>query len=130
MADPVLRVIGTSATLTAELRRRAPLELGFELEFRVLDGVSCQRQGVMSPESYDVYDQWFHSLDLLWAAGSIQPIETDRIARWSQVHSAGAPAKAGEAASGVGPGSMLYVQPDRTLGFRPASPESPEIAML
>src|ERR671921_1741145 len=115
MADPVLRVMGTSATLTAELRRRAPLDLGFDLEFQVLDGVSCQRQGVMSPESYDVYDQWFHSLDLLWTAGSIQPIETDRIARWSQVRLAGMSPKAGPLASNAGPASMLYVQPDRTL---------------
>src|SRR4029453_15125709 len=95
MADPVLRVIGTSATLTPELRRRASLDLGFEVAFEVLDGLACQRRGVTEPLSYDVYDQGFHSLDFLWAAGSIQPIDTERIARWGQVQPAGSLAAAG-----------------------------------
>ncbi len=75
MSATVLRIIGTSATLTAELQAQAQADLEFPVSFEVLDGVSCQRRGVMAPESYDIYDQWFHSLDLLWTAGSIQPID-------------------------------------------------------
>lgn len=129
MADPVLRVIGTSATLTPELRRRASLDLGFEVAFEVLDGLACQRRGVTEPRSYDVYDQWFHSLDLLWTAGSIQPIDTGRIARWSQVQPAGSLAAAGRG-FGACPARVLYVQPDRTLGPGPAPTGPSHIAML
>jgi putative spermidine/putrescine transport system substrate-binding protein len=129
MANSVLRVIGTSATLSPELRRRAPLDLGFDVQFDVLDGLACQRRGVTQPLSYDVYDQWFHSLDLLWTAGSIQPIDTGRIARWKQVRPAGSDASANRG-FGTRPTSLLYVQPDRTLGPRPAPSDAPQIAML
>ena len=91
-----LRVIGTSATLTGALRRQAHADLDFPIEFEVLDGLACQSRGVLSPESYDVYDQWFHSLDLLWTAGSIQAIDTGRIGRWPQVRSSGVFGGAGQ----------------------------------
>jgi putative spermidine/putrescine transport system substrate-binding protein len=129
MPDPVLRVIGTSATLSPELRRRAPLDLGFDIQFEVLDGLACQRRGVTQPQSYDVYDQWFQSLDLLWTAGSIQPIDTERIVRWRQVQPAGSMAAASRG-FGRCPTSVLYVQPGRRLGSWPAASQAPQIAML
>ena len=76
MTEPRLRIIGTSATLTEELRARAKADLPFALDFDVLDGLACLRRGVLAPESYDVYDQWFYSLDMLWTAGAIQAIDT------------------------------------------------------
>lgn len=129
MSDAPLRIIGTSVTLTEELQRQARAALGFPIVFEILDGLSCQRRGVLSPESYDVYDQWFHSLDLLWTAGSIQPLETGRITRWPQVRVAGAATAAGQA-FGTRPNELLYVQPDRTLGPQPDMRDGPRIAML
>lgn len=123
-----LRVIGTSATLTGALRRQAHADLDFPIEFEVLDGLACQSRGVLSPESYDVYDQWFHSLDLLWTAGSIQAIDTGRIGRWPQVRSSGVFGGAGQG-FGTRPGDVLFVQPDRTLSAVPAS-AVPPISML
>jgi putative spermidine/putrescine transport system substrate-binding protein len=124
-----LRIIGTSATLTEELRLRAQKDLPFEIEFNVLDGVSCLRRGVLSPESYDVYDQWFYSLDLLWTAGSIQQIDTARIDSWPHVRVAG---KVPGAASGSGnePANQLFVQPDGTLGPTHRHTDRPQIGML
>ena len=130
MPEPVLKVIGTSATLTPGLRRRAAGELGFAIEFEVLDGLSCQRRGVMAPESYDVYDQWFHSLDLLWTAAAIQPIDTARIARWGELRLAGTEPQAARPGGGARPGDLLFVQPDRSLGPVPPRPGAPQIAML
>jgi putative spermidine/putrescine transport system substrate-binding protein len=40
----------------------------------------------MSPESFDVYDQWFHSVDLLWPAQSIQPLSIQRIDAWEEIN--------------------------------------------
>ncbi|MCC7320767.1 MAG: hypothetical protein IT542_07295 [Rubellimicrobium sp.] len=129
MSATVLRIIGTSATLTAELQAQAQADLEFPVSFEVLDGVSCQRRGVMAPESYDIYDQWFHSLDLLWTAGSIQPIDTARIRRWPEVEPAGDP-MAALRGHGTRPGAVMFARADRSLGPTPDDPARPRIAML
>lgn len=133
MSTGALKIIGTSVTLPEQLRRRAVQELAFQIDFEILDGLSCQRRGIISPDSFDVYDQWFHSVDLLWTAGSIQPIETERIRLWDQISlptglgrgmAATAPIQA--QGSGARPSDLLFVQEDNTLG--PAL--TPVIAML
>lgn len=129
MTEPVLRVIGTSTTLTPEICRRARADLGFAISFEALDGVDCLRRGVMAPDSYDIYDQWFHSVDLLWTAGSIRPIDTARIRRWSEVVPAGS-LKVAWRGSGTRPGDVLYVQPDGTLAGADSGPGAPQISML
>ncbi|MFC3631591.1 PotD/PotF family extracellular solute-binding protein [Paracoccus angustae] len=123
-----LRVIGTSATLTEALRRQAHADLDFPVQFEVLDGLSCQSRGVLSPDSYDVYDQWFHSVDLLWTAGSIQPIDTSRIRHWRDVWASDVFAGPGRG-FGTRPADVLFVQPDRSLSATPASAH-PVISML
>ncbi len=130
MGRPTLRVIGTSVTLTNELRARAQAELPFDIDFDVLDGLACLRRGVLSPQSYDIYDQWFYSLDLLWTAGSIQAIDTGRIDRWPQVRISGRiPGSLGEQGSGNAPANLLFVQPDGTLGPSHHT-DRPKIGML
>ncbi|MBO6900039.1 MAG: extracellular solute-binding protein [Rhizobiaceae bacterium] len=129
-----LKVIGTSVTLNEKLRRAAARDLPFEIEFEILNGVDCQRRGIMSPESFDIYDQWFHSLDLLWTAGSIQPVEVAKIDRWNHIglpagSSPGAPGHMrSNKAHGFGtrPTDVLFIQDDMTLG----SATTPLIAML
>ncbi|MBJ2150991.1 PotD/PotF family extracellular solute-binding protein [Paracoccus sp. IB05] len=130
MTDTVLRVIGTPATLTPELRARAAADLPFGIQFEVLDGLDCQRRGVMAPESFDVYDQWFHSLDLLWTAASIRPIDTTRLARWDEVTIAGTRPGANGRQPGSWPGSLLYAQSDRSLAATPQPGAAPQISML
>jgi len=126
-----LRVIGTSATLTEALCRAARESLPFPIEFEILDGLSCMRRGVMRPDSYDVYDQWFHSLDVLWTAGAIQPIDTTRIQRWPQVRIAGQMPGTGAGASQAStPSQQLFVQRDSTLGARPDATQPAQIGML
>ncbi|WP_374641236.1 PotD/PotF family extracellular solute-binding protein [Tabrizicola sp.] len=129
MSPPPLRIIGTSSTLTAELCRAARRDLPFPIEFEVLDGPSCMRRGVLKPESYDIYDQWFYSLDVLWTAGAIQAIDTSRIRRWPEVRIAGQ--IPGSAAKQVGaPSAQLFVRHDGTLAERPDDPAPPRIGML
>ncbi|TDF24022.1 extracellular solute-binding protein [Delftia tsuruhatensis] len=121
---PELRVLGTSVTLTEAMRRRAEQDLGLRIRFEVLDGFDAQRQAVMRQDSFDLYDQWFHSLDCLWPTGALQPIDIGRLAHWDEVN---ALPKTGritpQAALGAGcnPAMRLYVQADGTLGGTPAS---------
>lgn len=115
---PRLRVLGTAVTLDEEIRRQAAADLDIDIEFTILDGVAAQQTAVRSPQSFDVYDQWFHSLAVVWWAGGLQPVETRRIGAWDQiVHRDQSLRMTGRAdRSETMPLSSLYVSPDRRLG--------------
>lgn len=125
-----LRIIGTSVTLTREVQDRARADLEFPIDFDVLDGSTCLRRGVTEPDSFDIYDQWFHSVDLLHTAGSILPIEVSRIDRWHQMapmfRDAGADTPDRRKDIGLCPADILFVQADNDLGPAP----TPLISML
>src|ERR1700729_273719 len=82
---PALRVLGTEITLLESIRLRAEADLGITLAFENLDFVSAQRKAATRPETYDVYDQCFHNLDIVWFWRAIQAIDLKRIARWDEV---------------------------------------------
>lgn len=118
-----LRVLGTSVTQIAPIKRAAEQDLGIELEFITLDGTEAQRRGALNPESFDVYDQWFHDLDLIWPTGSLQPIEIARIDRWNEINNlpkAGRLSPDVPQAAGGDPSRRLYVQLDGSLGKTPS----------
>ena len=81
---PILRVLGRREILLEPVRRQAMKDLGFDIAFELVDGAEEIRQAVTSPESFDVYHQW-HTVDLMWTAASIQPLEVARIRRWSEI---------------------------------------------
>ncbi|UTW11729.1 ABC transporter substrate-binding protein [Marinobacterium rhizophilum] len=124
-----LRVLGTSVTLLEQIRQQARQDLGINIEFKVLDGVAAQRVGVMSPDSFDVYDQWFHNIDFVWPARAIQPIDIRRLRCWDEINSlpkTGRLLPATNMGLGGTPAQRLFVQPDGSLGARPAE----QISML
>jgi putative spermidine/putrescine transport system substrate-binding protein len=110
-----LRVIGTSVTLHESVQNLATRDLGFEISFEVLDGLACQQRGVMQPESFDVYDQWFHSVDLLWTAGSIQSIDTTKITQWSILSALTKRSDFKSQVKGSHPADVIFVQPNNSL---------------
>lgn len=126
---PTLRVLGTSVTQIEPIMRAAEKDLGLKFEFITLDGTEAQRRGALFPDSFDVYDQWFHDVDLIWPTGSIQPIDITRIDRWEQINQL---PKTGRLtpdmprATGGDPSQRLYVQLDGTLG----SIQSERISMV
>jgi putative spermidine/putrescine transport system substrate-binding protein len=117
-----LRVLGTFISLLDAVRARASADLGFDIAFEVLDFPSCQRKAALSPAAYDVYDQTFHNLDIVWHWGALQPLDTTRLKSWDAV---GPLTKQGGvdkyASRGIGdaPVDKLYVQPDHSLGREP-----------
>ena len=126
---PHLRVLGTEITMLEGIRERAEADLGITLSFESLDFLSAQQRAATQPESYDVYDQCFHNLDIVWFWRAVQPIDLRRIPLWGEVSDL---TKSGrltpEAPLGAGdvPARKLYVQPDLSLGPAPSG----EIAML
>ena len=124
-----LRILGTSVTQIEPIMRAAQDDLGLEFDFITLDGTEAQRRGALFPDSFDIYDQWFHDIDLIWPTASIQPIEVARIDRWEQINDL---PKKGRLtpdvprATGGDPSQRLFVQLDNTLG----SLQSERISML
>ena len=74
-----LSVLGTSVTQNPVLKSYAEKDLGLKLELVTLGGYTAQQRAALSPQSYDVYDQWFHDIDLSWPTGSLQPISVSKI---------------------------------------------------
>lgn len=121
--NPVtLRVLGTSVTLLEQLRLRAEQDLGIKIEFLLRSVEDAQRIAVMAPESYDLYDQWFHNIDFVWPARAIQPLEISRLDRWDEVNALpklGTLLPGGKLGKGSVPVNRLYVQQDATLSGHP-----------
>ena len=129
MGRDALRVIGTNVTLLEQIRRSAVEDLGIAIEFEILSGVECQQKGVLHPEEFDILDQWFHNIDLMWTARSIQPIETGRIELWDEVGDltiTGQLTPQARKGQGNNPCEVQFVQADGTLGPRPTA----QISML
>lgn len=117
-----LRVLGTAVTLLDQVQQRARKDLGFDIEFEVLDFVSCQGKAALHPQSYDIYDQCFHNLDIVWFWGALQPIDTQRITLWDQVSDLtkrGGISRYAWRGHGDAPVKKLYVQPGDSLGSEP-----------
>ncbi|SDR61569.1 putative spermidine/putrescine transport system substrate-binding protein [Rhizobiales bacterium GAS191] len=116
---PHLRVLGTEITLLEQLRVRAERDLGIDITFEMLDFLSAQCKAATEPDAFDIYDQCFHNVDIVWFWRAIQPIDTQRISLWGEVNeltksgriSAYAPMGRGDA-----PVNKLYVQPGLSLG--------------
>lgn len=118
-----LRVLGTLVTLLPGVREQAEADLGIEIVYETLDFVACQRSAAMRPESYDVYEQCFHNLDIVWFWGALQAIDTDRIVEWSGISGLakeGGISKYASRGQGDAPVRKLYVQPGGFLGQKPA----------
>lgn len=117
-----LRVLGTSVTQIPAVKAAAEADLGIALDFITLDGAAAQRRGALSPDSFDVYDQWFHDLDLVWPTGSLQPIDINRITRWDEINAlpkTGRVVPSAKKAPGADPSQKIFVQLDGSLSSVP-----------
>ncbi len=123
-----LVVLGTKVTHLDCVREAACKDLGFDIEFVTVDFQSCQIMAARDPSSFDVYEQCFHNLDVVWYWNALQPIDLRRIERWDQVIDL--PKTTNDAACGRGagdaPAKKLYVQENGVLGSNPTG----EISML
>ena len=114
-----LRVLGTAVTLLDQVKEKAEADLGFGLDFEVLDFISCQGKAALNPDAYDVYDQCFHNLDIVWFWGSLQPIDTQRISAWDKISDLtkrGGISRYAWRGHGDAPVKKLYVQQSDQLG--------------
>lgn len=120
---PTVRVLGTHVTLQEELRQRAMKDLGINLVFEPKGSAAVLQKAASNPHSFDLYEQWSDSINILWQAQAIQPIEIERIKNWHEINSLVKNGKISENAwigKGDAPNKLIYVQPDGTLGSAPS----------
>lgn len=119
---PTIRVLGTHVTLREAIRKKAVQDLGINIIFEPGGSARVLQKASAHPDTFDVYEQWSNSINILWRANAIQPIDIQRIQRWNDVN---ALTKNGrlKANTNIGlgdaPYKLLYVQPDQTLSANP-----------
>jgi putative spermidine/putrescine transport system substrate-binding protein len=113
-----LRVVGTGVTLLDPIKAQAEQDLGITLQYDVKDGLTAQQIAVTQPQAWDVYDQWFNSVKIVWGAGVCQPVDVTRLPQWENVSPLTKVGKINDEAkvgAGDAPVRLLYVQPDGSL---------------
>ena len=117
--DYHLRVLGTHVTLQEELRKAAERDLGIRITFSPGGSAQVLHQAATRPSSFDLYEQWSNSINVLWQAQAIQAIDKSRIRHWDGVNSLTRTGKLTEGAAfgqGDAPYRLLQVQKDGRLG--------------
>lgn len=115
----VLRVLGTHVTLQEELRQKAMDDLGIELVFEPKGSAAVLQKASMSPQSFDLYEQWSNSINVLWRSGAIQAIDKKRLTYWNEINDltkTGKLAPDANIGAGDAPYKLLHIQKDQTLG--------------
>lgn len=117
-----IRILGTHVTLQEELRQKAMDDLGINIQFEPKGSAAVLQKASMSPNSFDLYEQWSNSINVLWLSGSIQAIEKRRIEHWGEINSLTKTGKLNPTAklgAGDAPYKLLHVQADNQLGSQP-----------
>jgi len=119
-----LRVLGTAVTMQEDIRRQAERDLGFSISFEARGSAGVLQKASMSPESFDVYEQWSNSINVLWEADAIQAIDKERIHRWDEINAltkSGRLTENMKIGAGDAPHRLLHVQDDRSLDASPTN---------
>jgi len=114
-----LKVLGTHVTLQEPLRIRAQEELDIDIVFEPGGSAEVLQKASSNPESFDLYEQWSDSMNVLWRSEAIQPIETERLTYWNEINNltrTGYLTENSKIGAGDAPHKLLFVQDDNTLG--------------
>ena len=114
-----IRILGTHVTLQEELRQKAMDDLGINIQFEPKGSAAVLQKASMSPSSFDLYEQWSNSINVLWLSGSIQAIEKKRIEHWGEINrltKTGKLSPTAKLGAGDAPYKLLHVQADNQLG--------------
>jgi putative spermidine/putrescine transport system substrate-binding protein len=117
-----LRVLGTHVTLQEELRQKAMQDLGIDIIFEPKGSAAVLQKASISPQSFDLYEQWSNSINILWQSGSIKSIDTRRITHWDEINDLSKTGRLlpnAKIGAGDAPHKILYVQDDNEIGLTP-----------
>ena len=119
-----LRVMGTHVTLQEEIRTRAMQELGINIEFTPMGSAAVLQKAAADPSSFDLYEQWSDSINILWQANAIQPLEVEKLKFWDEINpltKTGRLVPNAKLGAVDSPNKLLYVEADGSLSNAPTS---------
>lgn len=111
--------MGTHVTLQESLRVRAMEDLGINIKFEPGGSAAVLQKASTNPSTFDLYEQWSNSINILWRSRAIQPIEKTRLLYWDEINDltkTGKIAPQAKLGAGDAPHKILHVQQDGTLG--------------
>ncbi len=117
-----IRVLGTHVTLQDALREQAERDLGIRVSFEPGGSASVLHRASTRPESFDLYEQWSNSINVLWQANAIQSLDIRRLTYWDEINDLtkiGKITTDAKIGAGDAPYKLLFVQKDGTLGNNP-----------
>ncbi len=120
--DGPLRVLGTHVTLQETIRRQAEKDLGFAIEFEPGGSAGVLQKASTRPDSFDLYEQWANSINILWQAEAIQGIDRQRLDHWDEINGitkTGRLTPQARIGAGDAPYKFLYEQSSGLLGQQP-----------
>lgn len=123
-SKPTIKVVGTHVTLQRQLREKAERDLGINIEFYPGGSAQVLLKASTDPASFDLYEQWSNSINVLWQANAIQPIAIDRLKYWNEINDLTKKGRISTNAKlglGDAPYKLLYVQKDGALGPNPTA---------
>ncbi len=118
---PKLRVLGTHVTLQEQIRKKAQVDLGIDIDFYPGGSAAVLHQAATRPESFDIYEQWSNSIKVLWQANAIQSIDKRKIESWDEINDItkkGSIVPEAEKGLGDAPYKLLYEKENKTLGSK------------
>ena len=121
-SKPTIKVVGTHVTLQQQLRQQAESDLGINIEFYPGGSAQVLLKASTDPSSFDLYEQWSNSLNILWQANAIQAINISKLTYWDEINNLTKKGRiSGNAKLGLGdaPYKLLYVQKNGLLGSSP-----------
>jgi hypothetical protein len=94
------------------------VDLDIDITFEPGGSAEVLQRAASKPESFDLYEQWSDSLQVLWRSNAIQGVEIERLKYWHEINSL---TKTGRLTpdtlpgAGEGPAKLLYGQPDQSV---------------
>jgi len=122
-SKPTVKVVGTHVTLQEQLRKKAEQDLGINIEFYPGGSAEVLLKASTDPGSFDLYEQWSNSMNILWQANAIQPIAISKLKYWEEINDLTKKGRiSANAKLGLGdaPYKLLYTQKDGTLSSTPS----------
>ena len=118
--DITLRQIGTGVSAFNEVRDQAMKDLGFKLEYKVVDTDTNNQTAVTQPKSFDIFDGEYFSLPLVFPAGNLRALDIKKIKEFDKIagtFTTGKLTKDSVVAQGTAPSNVMFLKDEGSVEF-------------
>ena len=118
--DITLRQIGTGVSAFNEVRDQAMKDLGFKLEYKVVDTDTNNQTAVTQPKSFDIFDGEYFSLPLVFSAGNLRALDIKKIKEFDKIagtFTTGKLTQDSVVAQGTAPSKVMFLKDETSTEF-------------